>query len=78
MSVKGTLLGVFSESPFKAIDKHMQQSVAPVQNFGAKFSMGWRKPKSWQSEHGRKSVVSHCFYMASNQREKVHPVSSLH
>ena len=69
MGVKGTLLGVFSESPFKVIDEHMQQSVASaallVDFFVAVLSGDWEHSKLIQEK------ISHLESLADKMQRKV-------
>lgn len=69
MSVKGTLLGVFSESPFKAIGQHMRQSVACatllIDFFDAVLVGNWKECKKIQEK------ISHFESLADELQRKV-------
>lgn len=69
MSVKGTLLGVFSESPFKTIDKHMRQSVESacllIDFFDAVLHSQWGQAKKIQKK------ISSCESLADELQRKI-------
>ena len=57
MDIKSTLLGVFSESPFKLIDEHMQVSVSASRLLNdlikSVLEGDWDKARSVQKEISR-------------------------